>query len=218
MELQMYQMYNETFQTLLSEIRSRQHDFENHIQAIYGQHYTANTLEELVEKQKDYCEGVLESNHYNKLLKLGDSTVVGFLYGKFLQAERRKIEVEYKINMENFHSNLPNYKFVEMVGNLFDNAMEAIDFNQNSKRKIRIQLLETEKDMIFTISNPSQYIPQKQMDEMFQRGKSSKGEQRGFGLANVAKICKEYQCKLVVENKTMGDENYIEFMVEMKKW
>ena len=215
LQLEINSLYNETFQTLLAEIRGKQHDFENHIQAIYAQHYTANTLDELVEKQKKYCECVTESNKYNKLLKLGDSTFVGFLYGKFLHAEEKGIEIKYDINIENSDCKLPIYKFVELVGNLFDNAVEAVLANDEVKKEIFIQLSQTNEKIIFSIRNPGEYISQEKINEMFQQGKSSKGQGRGLGLSNVSKICKEYSCELYVENKMIEEENYIEFQVQI---
>lgn len=218
MQLQMHQLYDDAFKSLLTEIRGKQHDFQNHINAIYSQHYICTTYEELVEKQEQYCKVMMENNKYNKLLRIGKSTIIGFLYGKFVQAEEKQVEVEYQVSIDTLECSIPTYKIVEIIGNLFDNAVEALTSERSYANKvIFLELMESGESIIFSISNPSKYLSQKELDEMFQRGKSAKGENRGIGLANVKKICNEYHCIINVENKEERGENYIEFRIEVKK-
>ena len=215
-ELQMHHMYQESFQNLVSDIRSRQHDFENHINAVYSQHYTSTTLEELVEKQRKYCEVLREDNKYNKLLSTGNSIITGFLYGKFLQAEGKGITVKYKVKLGELECPVPIYKLVEVIGNLFDNAMEALEGN-GCEKMIFLDLVETPEELNFTIKNENPYIPQEKLLQLFQRGESSKGNQRGIGLSNVKKICEEYHCELLAANKNDAGKSYIEFGINWRK-
>ena len=215
-ELQMHHMYEESFENLVSDIRSRQHDFENHINAVYSQHYTSTTLEELVEKQRKYCEVLREDNKYNKLLSTGNSIITGFLYGKFLQAEGKGITVKYKVKLGELKCPVPIYKLVEVIGNLFDNAMEALEGN-GCEKMIFLDLVETPEELNFTIKNENPYIPQEKLLQLFQRGESSKGNQRGIGLSNVKKICEEYHCELLAANKKDAGKSYIEFGIHWRK-
>ena len=215
-ELHMHHMYEESFENLVSDIRSRQHDFENHINAIYSQHYTSTSLEELVEKQREYCEVLREDNKYNKLLSTGNSVITGFLYGKFLQAEEKGITVKYKVKLGELESHLPTYKLVEIIGNLFDNAMEALEQN-GCEKLIYIELVELPEELHLTIRNENPYIPQEKLLQLFESGKSSKGSHRGLGLANVKKICREYHCELLAANKEDNGKTYIEFGIHCRK-
>ena len=215
-ELQMHHMYEESFENLVSDIRSRQHDFENHINAVYSQHYTSTTLEELVEKQRKYCEVLREDNKYNKLLSTGNSIITGFLYGKFLQAEGKGISVKYKVKLGELKCAVPIYKLVEIIGNLFDNAMEALEQN-GCEKVIFLDLVETPEELNFAIRNENPYMPQEKLLQLFQRGESSKGNQRGIGLSNVKKICEEYHCELLAANKKDAGKSYIEFGIYWRK-
>ena len=215
-ELQMYNMYEESFQNLVSDIRSRQHDFDNHINAVYSQHYTSTTLEELVEKQRKYCEVLREDNKYNKLLSAGNSIITGFLYGKFLQAEGKGITVKYKVKLGELESPFPTYKLVEIIGNFFDNAMEALEQN-GCEKVIFLDLVENREELNFTIRNENPYISQEDLLKLFEKGKSSKGNQRGIGLFNVKKICEEYHCELLAANKREEGKTYIEFGIHWRK-
>lgn len=75
----------------------RQHEFKNHIAAIFSTHYTYKTYEKLVQAQEEYCKKILDENKYNSLLLLGDKILAGYLYGKFQEAEDDGIEIDYKV-------------------------------------------------------------------------------------------------------------------------
>lgn len=215
-ELQMHQMYGEGFQNLVTEIRKRQHDFQNHLNTIYSLHYTCNTFEELVQQQEAYAEAIKEDNKYNKLLSAGNPIIIGFLYGKFLQADERGITVVYDIKVADLASKMPIHKLVEIIGNLFDNAMEAVEGNDVEKI-IYLDFVETPEKIEFKIKNESCHIPHEQLIKMFERGESSKGAQRGLGLANVKQICGEYKCDLQVHNrKDDTGKFYTDFAICMK--
>lgn len=109
-ELKTHQLYEESFHNLIDDIRLRQHEFDNHINTINNLHYMCNTYEELVSKQGEYCEDVIKENYFNKLLKAGNPLMIGFLYGKFMEAYKLGIEVVYAINIENLDVGVPTYK------------------------------------------------------------------------------------------------------------
>lgn len=215
-ELQMHQMYGEGFQNLVTEIRKRQHDFQNHLNTIYSLHYTCSTFEELVEQQKEYGDAIQQDNKYNKLLSVGNPVIIGFLYGKFIQADKRGITIVYNIKVADLESKMPIHKLVEIIGNLFDNAMDAVEEN-GVEKIIYLDFVETSEKIEFKIKNESCHIPQEQLIKMFERGESSKGAQRGLGLANVKQICGEYKCDLQVHNKKDdAGKFYTDFAICMK--
>ena len=217
MMLQMHQLYGEGYENLIAEVRRKQHDFQNHLNTIYSMHYTCNTYEELVKQQEMYMDAIQGENRFSKLLKIGNPIMIGFLYGKFLQAEQQEITVIYDIKIEDLASKMPIHKMVEMIGNLLDNAMDAVKDNDVEK-KIYLDFIETPEKIQFKIWNESGYMPQEKILKMFKSGESSKGEHRGLGLANVKQICEEYKCNLQVNNrKEDTGKNYIEFNISVIK-
>ena len=217
MILQMHQLYGEGYQNLITEVRRKQHDFQNHLNTIYSLHYTCSSYEELVRQQEKYMEAIQEENRYSSLLKIGNPVMTGFLYGKFLQAEKREITVIYDVKIGDLECNMPIHKMVEIVGNLFDNEMDAVEEN-NVEKIIYLYFTELDKTVEFKIKNENEYIPQEKIMKMFKSGESSKGEHRGLGLANVKQICEEHKCDLQVKNdKDDTGKNYIEFNICMRK-
>lgn len=212
LQLQMQQMYYEGFQNLIADIRKRQHDFQNHLNTIYSMHYTCTTYEELVKEQQTYVEAIQTENRYYKMLSIGNPVIIGFLYGKFLQAETHNITVSYDIRIGDLQSKVPLHKMIEVIGNLFDNALEAID-NSEREKVIYLEFTEEPEKIVFKIKNESDYLSQEEKIKMFEKGESSKGKNRGFGLANVMQICKQYNCDLQVRNEKENEKVYLEFQI-----
>lgn len=214
MQLQMHQMYDEGFQNLIADIRKRQHDFQNHLNTIYSMHYTCTSYEELVKEQQTYVDAIQTENRYYKMLSIGNPVIIGFLYGKFLQADQKCITVSYDIRIGDLQSKMPLHKMVEVIGNLFDNAVEAVE-NSGKEKRIYLEFVENPDRIVFKIRNASEYIPQEERIKLFEKGKSSKGQHRGIGLSNVKQICEQYKCDLQVKNQKKDNNMYLEFQMKI---
>lgn len=215
-ELKMHQLYAESFHSLTENIRMRQHEFDNHINTIYSQHYIYKTYEKLVNAQKDYCRAVVQDNRFNKLLTSGNPIVIGFLYGKFVEIEKLDIEILYKIGIRELNIGIPIYKLVEILGNLMNNAVEALKASKQYKT-LYIAVIEKEGILEIEVRNKSEFIEHSEIETFFKKGVSKKGESRGLGLYNVKGICSEYSLQLYCENKNIDNENWISFVINNKK-
>lgn len=210
-ELRMHKLYADSFEGLIENIRLKQHEFDNHINTIYSQHYVHDSYEKLVNAQKKYCELIMNENRFNKLL-LGENPIIaGFLYGKFVEIEKMGIEVTYKIDIGDFDIKIPIYKIIELLGDLINNAVEALCDNK-SENKLYVSIEEINSFSI-EIRNTSPFIEYKEIETFFTKNYSKKGENRGLGLYNVKQICKEYQLNIVCDNKDIEGENWLSFQI-----
>ncbi|GFI16809.1 sensor histidine kinase DcuS [Lachnospiraceae bacterium] len=215
-ELKTHKLYEDSYYNLIGNIRLRQHEFDNHINAINNLHYTCSTYEELVSKQEEYCEDIIKENHFNKLLKAGNPLVIGFLYGKFVEADRLGIVVDYAINIENLNVDVPIYKLVEILGNLINNAIEEIKSHNNVK-VLYVEFIEANGKFRIEVRNKSKLVLQDKMEMFFKKGFSLKGEGRGLGLYNVKTICMNYSLNIYCQNKEVDGENWLSFTIDNKK-
>lgn len=215
LELQTYRLYEESYQNLISEIRLRQHEFNNHINAIYSQHLICKNYEELVERQRAYCEEIIYDNRYEKLLKAGDFVLIGFLYGKFIEAEKRGIKVEYELKCMELKSSLPMFKLIELIGNLINNAMDASE--KCREKRLYVSIIENTKEIAVEVRNEHPTLSAKEITAMFQKGYSSKGEGRGFGLYGLKKMGTEYHFEIICSNVLIKTVNWISFSVHLNK-
>lgn len=215
-ELRLHKIYEESFRNLIDDIRARQHEFDNHINTIYSQHFSYGTYEELVDAQRKYCKDIVNENHFNKLLSKGNPIILGFLYGKFLEIERQGIELRYKVNIENMESAVPIYKLIEILGNFIKNAVEAVS-EDDKANEMEVTLLENNKQIKIEIGNESKEIDYARIQQFFEKGYSEKGERRGFGLYNVRKICEEYDIEIKCFNSEKRDKNWLMFALTINK-
>lgn len=212
-ELRLHKLYEKSFQNLIDDICSRQHEFDNHINAVYSQHFLCSSYEELVNVQRKYCADVLSDNNYNKLLSKGNPTILGFLYGKFVEAEKKGIDISYNISIEELKSNVPIYKLVEILGNLLNNAIEELEKEGNNA--LYICMIEGTEKIDIKIGNKCNKIDYAEIEKLFTKGYSKKGLNRGIGLYNVKKICVEYNIdlKCFLEEADSGKWLYFELII-----
>ncbi|MBD5499860.1 MAG: GHKL domain-containing protein [Lachnospiraceae bacterium] len=214
-ELRQYRLYAASFRNLIDDIRARQHEFDNHINTVYSQHYLYKSYEELVTAQKKYCQEITGENRYNKLLSKGNPVILCFLYGKFSELEKRGIEITYKVVIGELEGGVPVHKIVELLGNLLNNAADAV--KANGTDRISLTMVEKPEAISIEVSNESEKIDYKRIQDFFKKGYSEKGRNRGYGLYNVKKICEEYRISISCENRMIENKNWIVFGLLIKK-
>jgi len=215
-ELRVHKLYEKSFQSLIEDICARQHEFDNHINTIYSQHYLHHTYDALVEAQKKYCKDIVQANSFNKLLSKGNPIVLGFLYGKFSEAEKLGIDVEYKVKIGNVESNVPIYKVIEILGNLLNNAIEALERTPDLN-KLKVIMMENQYEIIIDVSNECSELTHEQVQNFFKKGYSEKKGNHGYGLYNVSKICEEYNLVLETAIKPTEENERLHFTVIINK-
>lgn len=214
-ELDITAKTSETYENLLTKIRLRQHELKNHIAAIFSAHYTYKTYEKLVQAQEEYCQKILDENKYNNLPLLGNNILVGYLYGKFQEAETDGITITYQIRAKISEMSIPIYYVIEMLGILLDNAMEALKLS--TEREIFFEASESKIEYIFSIRNPYHYVAYDEITEWFQLGRSEKGSGRGLGLYHLKCLCEEWHCDIECRNIEIEQTNWIVFSIKIKK-
>ncbi len=211
-ELKMHKLYADSFRGLVENIRLKQHEFDNHINTLYSQHYICSTYDELIKAQKDYCQLIMKENRFNKLLSIESSVVIGFLYVKFLEIDKQGIDIAYKISMENRKVNIPDYKIIEILGNLLTNAVEALEKEEKFNR-LFVMFIDEGDFFKIEVRNESAIVNLNEIDSFFDKGYSKKGVGRGLGLYNVKCICEEYLLDIVPENMEIEGQNWLSFKI-----
>lgn len=197
-QLEMNALYYDAYEGLIRSIREKQHDFKNHINAVAGMIYTNDTYEELVDKQKKYFEEVLGEMEEVSLLTLVENPLLsGFLVRKIREAEMKDIRVVRDCVWKSKEMKLPEYKLVEMMGILLDNAVEAAE-KLEKNRNMRVSLGQDEEMLVFSVVNTHDGEPLSA--EVFEAGHSTKGKGRGLGLAKLRRLTEEAGGAIYMEN------------------
>ena len=212
-ELQLYEDDKKKFNGLVANVRSRQHEMNNHIAAIMSMHYTEKSYEAFVNAQSEYCQRLMTDNKYNSLLSLYNSVLPGFLLDKFTHMEDKGIQVECKISVMNYESAISEYYLIEMLGILLDNAAEAIKEAIDNK-KVIFEVMEIQNGFQYMVRNPFPYVTYDEIESWFAYEKSTKGPKRGIGLYHLKCLCEEWKCVVGCQNVEYDSTNYIEFKIE----
>lgn len=213
----MQSTYNDSFDLLLSEVRDNQHDLKNHLNVIFGLHYTCNSYNELVEKQMEYSEQILKNSKFNKLLySCRNPVIAGFLYNKFLDINKQGMDVVYNIIIDYVNEDVIQvFDIIEILGILLDNAVEALRDQEVERQRIRADLYKEDGELIIQICNISDKVSFQEIEKFFKKGYSTKGNGRGLGLHKVMKLKEKYGGKLIVHNDEIEGENWIAFDVRI---
>ncbi len=223
-QLEMNRLYFDAYDRLILLVRQRQHDMKSHIGAIRSMIYTTDNYAELVAKQEEYCDYIIEENEKNRLvLSVKNPLIAGFLYSKLQEADSRDITIDYCINMPKESLVLPEYELIEMAGILLDNAMDALEkfplqtTEKVQEKKIRFAIEETEEGLVLTTANTSDYYAEDMTAQFFETGYSSKGKDRGIGLAKLKRMVSGRKGSIIVSNEFYDDSNYLTFTIELPK-
>lgn len=209
--MEMNTLYYGAYEGLIQSIRDKQHDFKNHISAISGMLYSEASCDEIVEQQKRYfSEMVGEVKDTSCLTMIENPAISGIIIHKIREAQECGIEIEQKCSFTSQALKVPEYRLVEMIGILWDNAMEAIPLGQQNK-KIWIQLWKENNSFWFSIQNC--YEGEILSDEIFVRGYSSKGKGRGIGLAKLQRLLKMNEGNMYIEHGRNGEYKTIKFVI-----
>ncbi len=214
-ELRMYKLYVKPLEEFIKEIRVRQHEFDNHLNAILSMHLTIDSYDELVKSQAEYMRGLVtfpEHNNYQGLLKISNKVLAGFLYSKLIAAPSN-IQIELIVGSKDIFTNVPEIEAVEVLGTLIDNAFEACGKEEG---RVKIYLTSENDRLIFIIKNRHKKIPINELSRFFERGYSTKNtkENQGFGLYNANRVMKHWGGDIYVENEMILGDNYVSFHVE----
>lgn len=209
-ELKLYQHYIQPLEELVKDIRARQHEFDNHINAILNMHLTVGSYEELVMQQSAYITGIVkedDSRKYFPLLRISDKVLAGFLYSKIVRAPAY-VTTEVNVKSLEIISGISEHHLIEIVGTLVDNAYEACTEENN---QVFMELDSEDDRLVFIIRNQVGAVRMEELARFFEKGYSTKkGEgRRGFGLYNAKLLVSRYRGELIVSIEKEEEQNYI---------
>lgn len=212
-ELRMYQLYIQPLEELVKEIRAKQHEFDNHMNAILSMHLTVDNYEELVEQQSRYIQEVRMdgASQYLPLLRISDKVLAGFLYSKIIGAPE-DVQTDVEVNNWQILSGMSEHWLIEVVGVLVDNAYES------GSKKVKIFLDSRNDKMIFEILNQYQRLPYEEIGRFFENGYTTKTfdtEKHGLGLYRAKRIVEKSGGSILAGQEEIAGENYIHFTIEI---
>ncbi len=170
---------------LNATLRKQRHDFKNQLQVVHS----LIELEDYAEASR-YIETVYDDiQRDSAVLKTGIPAVNALIAAKSSDCEGRHIALDVEIYSAWKALPVEGYVVCRVLGNLLDNAMEALGSTDGPA--IRLQLSETLTDYTFFVENNGPRIPTQIRAHLFERGFTTKRTGHGMGLAIVKELLEE---------------------------
>jgi len=164
----------EQSQNLVLTLRSKHHDFINHLQVVMGL-IQLHQYEQAVDYIKNLSKDLIE---IEKLISLKRPEVAALISSKISGLSYVQSNLEITTNLEGLKAR-PD-KLISMLGNLLDNAIYELATKEN--KWLNIKIYEKDKWFIFEVVNPG-HIPEDIVEKIFEPGYTTKGEKgTGMGL------------------------------------
>lgn len=200
------EQYLPLVEELIEQVRARQHEYSNQMMAVSAALTTANDLEEARNNVASLLHNTKLAGTDRELLKCDSKVIGGMLYGKVKQAELRHIRINVTIAGTFLHRSLPEADWVEIIGVLMDNAIEAT----TSGDVLFVKAFEENNSLLFTVSNPHNALSNVEFVQMFRRGWTTKvAGGHGYGLFNVRNAVERCGGKIIARNEAIEGAQHI---------
>ncbi|MFI3836993.1 sensor histidine kinase [Streptococcus equinus] len=203
MELAALENYSKHVESLYQEVRSFRHDYANVLMSLKVgiDQGDLDNIKKIYEEITADSAKLVKNNKFDltRLANISDSAVKSLMSAKFLEAENRGIEISLEVAEPMKNPPIPLISYIRILSILFDNAIEAALESENPK--IAVANFYQDGDFVFIIENSTK---EKSVDlsKIFQRGYSTKGDNRGLGLATLVDFQDDYE-NLSVETSSL---------------
>jgi sensor histidine kinase regulating citrate/malate metabolism len=199
-------VYIETVDELYSAIRCERHDIINHLQVIYG-----FTKMGCLEEVQDYLAELLGGNILsNELVITGSPGLTALFFIKSGIAKGNKIQFHVTVDKRIEKMKLSPYEINNILGNLINNAFDAVMSLEINQRIVNVSMGEKEHYYIFKVANYGS-LSTDAARKIFEKGYSTKKDgHAGLGLYIVQGLVKKYGGRMEVNNL---EDNMLEFSI-----
>ena len=177
---------------LVDSMRANNHDFTNKLHVILGliqmEMYSEATsyIQNITMVQRETISNVMNC--------INEPAVAALLIGKIARAS--ELNVRFILREGSYYSpadiNLPSELLVTVIGNLIDNAFEAMNsMSYDGQKELLFGMFSKPGALLITTDDTGTGIAEEHIGHIFENGFSTKGAGRGTGL---------YQVKTITEN------------------
>jgi sensor histidine kinase regulating citrate/malate metabolism len=167
-------------------LRAQTHEFRNKLHVIMGMVHM-----KFLDQLEDYITHTMGTHDIEVgavTEQIRDQVMAGFILGKMSRA--RELGVELFLSKE---SNLPQHcsgdmthHLITVMGNLLDNAQDALEErimnNDSPTIELVFKYVEDTKVLMCKVSDNGRGMSSEQQQQIYAKGFSTKGENRGMGL------------------------------------
>ncbi len=201
------EVYVKKLESIQQEMRLLQHDYQNIMTATSFTSGSLKMKDKLGASLKQADEGLVHMlKEETQLTDIRIMEIRGIVLSKLLEMEKRNIAFSLAVNVPIQQCDIQITDLVRCLGILLDNAIEAVE--QTPQPAIDLCLNQADDGLLIVVQNVVDHNVS--IDEIWQTGYSTKGENRGLGLTSYQNIVDKYQN--VVKETTIENNRFTQIM------
>ena len=188
---------------LVDSMRANNHDFTNKLHVILGL-----IQMEMYNEASSYIQNItmVQRENISKVMNaVNEPAVAALLIGKIARAS--ELNVSFVLREGCYYSsadmNLPSEMLITVIGNLLDNAFDAMNENRDyqAQKELMFGIYSKPGAVLITVDDTGSGISKEDIAHIFENGYSTKGEGRGTGLYQVKSMVENFGGKITVETQ-----------------
>ena len=202
---------------LVDSMRANNHDFTNKLHVILGL-----IQMEMYEDASSYIQNItmVQRENISKVMNaVSEPAVAALLIGKIARAS--ELNINFVLREGCYYSaadmNLPSEMLITVIGNLLDNAFDAMNEGSDYKdhKELMFGIYSKPGAVLITVDDTGNGIKSSDLELIFENGFSTKGEGRGTGLYQVQAMVENFGGKITVESQEgVGSSFSVSFVKE----
>lgn len=189
---------------LVDAMRANNHDFTNKLHVILGLIQMG-----MYDKATSYIENItiVQRTTISKIMSaVSEPAVAALLIGKAARASELNIKFVLRegCNYSKSDYPLPDSMLVTVIGNLIDNAFDAMNDNKavfDKPKELMFGIYSKPGALLITTDDTGVGIDPADIDRIFENGFSTKGTSRGTGLYQVKTMVDELGGTITTESQ-----------------
>jgi sensor histidine kinase regulating citrate/malate metabolism len=184
-------------------LRAQTHEYSNKLHTIAGLIQIGHDREalELISQETAGYQGLIAF-----LAKAVPFPVLAaFILGKYNHAQELRIEFEIDPDsqLKDVPSELSREKLLTILGNLLDNAFDAA-LQGEHQAKVKLSMTDISNDLVFEVEDSGSGVPAEKSEQIFERGFTTKQNDRGQGLYLAKKALKDLGGQITLSDSDLG--------------
>ena len=190
-QLESMSIYTKQLEQSYDQMRQFRHDFKNLLLAVDANKPEDDKQAQYLAALHDYSDQAIAQNvlRFSDLTRVQVPTLKTLIVTKLTLAQQQGIHIHFECLNPITQLASDEITVIRIIGILLDNAIEASAGSFDKQMKVLLIDSSRDQELIIENSYAGQLPP---VSQMRKQGFSTKGENRGFGLANVESLLDQH--------------------------
>ncbi|MDM5220603.1 sensor histidine kinase [Peribacillus sp. NJ11] len=163
-------------------LRAQTHEYSNRLYTLLGLIQLGSHKEamDFISKEVDVTQGFI---HF-LMKEVPDPIIAGFILGKVSLASELKIDftIDRESSFKDIPSEIDRDLLVTIIGNLINNAFEAVRENEREEKRVSLFVTDLGKELIIEVEDNGRGMNSDVTERIFQNGFTTKNHQTNSGI------------------------------------